>query len=488
MVYRTQILSILIFVAFFHSTEVMIAGSVKIYPFEISQETVDFEKVDVGKSRARKISFTNTLNETVVLEKIILLQNFVLATQQITFPLKFQPKETKEFEFTYSPKKPEILSSVLKFVYSVINQTMQESSDGIPFNAIGWGVLLKQNELSFGEVAIGDTVKKELLLSNDGTKEAEYKISKITVSDPTSFQCLAKIGDVVTVAPGKTFSVPFLFHPQVAGKLSAKCTLTRSDNSSVIGYEALSNLIVSGFGKIKPFISTVNIESSVRVAIGDTAILPLQITIVNKPKEYVSLVLSGTLEYHDGIIAILPIMKGNTEATFSTDIVNGQRRVVWKVSLPSRDNEQTITLPFTIVGTLGETDTTKVRFSITDCTIDDIPVRLEARDVQTDITVTGYLEYKNRKRTILAQGLGDVRISMDDVIVRDECIMQFEGLTQQASLRIYDGSGAIIGSFIVPQFVSPTISIPKNFFSYGTYTAVLWYGSEFSTVRFIVLP
>lgn len=485
---RSHYLLLLLVVSFILMAKEGIAGSIKIYPFEISQETVDFEKVDVGKSRARKIKFTNTLNETIVLEKIILSSSFVLTAPQITFPLKFQANESKEFEFTYSPKKPEVLSSALKFVYSTLSQSMKESSAGIPFSAIGWGVLLKQGDINFGEVALGDTVKKELLITNDGTKEAEYKIEKITVSDPASFQCLAQPGDLLTAAPGKTLSIPFLFHPQVSGKLTAKCTISRADNSTVTGYETLSNIVISGFGKRKPFISAVTSESTVSVAIGDTAIVPLRITITNKPEKYESIVLRGSLEYRDGIIGIVPTMKGDMDATFSTDIVQGQRRVVWKVSLPRLDNEQTIVLPFTIVGTLGETDTTTLQFDITECTIDDIAAGLEVTDVTADITVTGYLEYKNRKRTILAQGLGDVKIRMDDVIVRDVCIMQFVGLTQQATLRIYDASGAIIGSFIVPQFVSPMISISKNFFSYGSYTAVLWYGSEYSTIRFIVLP
>jgi hypothetical protein len=129
-----------------------------------------------------------------------------------------------------------------------------------------------------------------------------------------------------------------------------------------------------------------------------------------------------------------------------------------------------------------------MKIRILECSIDNSPVRLDIRDIDANITVTGYLEYNNRKRTVLAQGLGNIQIKMSDAIVRNECIMQFEGLNQPATLQIFDASGAIIGSFIVPQFQSPTISIPHKYFSFGSYTAVLWYGNEYSTTKFIVLP
>ena len=156
--------------------------------------------------------------------------------------------------------------------------------------------------------------------------------------------------------------------------------------------------------------------------------------------------------------------------------------------IPYSSNELKTVLPFNIVGTLGVADTTAMKVRVLECRIDNIPARIDVKDVNANITVTGYLEYNNRKRTVLAQGLGNVVITMADAIVRNECVMRFEGLNQQATLQVFDASGAIIGSFIVPQFQSPTISIPHKYFSFGTYTAVLWYGNQYSITTFIVLP
>ncbi|HRK60196.1 MAG TPA: hypothetical protein PLI74_11180 [Candidatus Kapabacteria bacterium] len=473
---------------FYTTSLTAVSGTIKIYPFEISDEKVDFERVDVGKSRTRKLKFTNTLNESVILEKFTLLEDFIITIgqQSIKYPIKFDSKGIKEFEFTYSPKEPDTIATKLTFVYSTAQKPSQTAELTIPFTAMAMGVRLEQKELDFGEVFIGDTIIKNLIIFNRGNKEAEYKILGINVTNPTSFQCLAKVGDIISIPPSSTVIIPFRFTPQKPEKMFTKCSITISDNAG-LGYEALSTIVVYGSGKNRAVLSHLSMNSGFSVEIGDTLELPLHYTFVNTSALNEIITLSGTAEFRDGIVGIVPDNSAETTKIEHTAI-NGRRVITWQMTVPYSSGELNTVLPFRIVGTLGVADTTDMKIRILECSIDNSPVRLDIRDIDANITVTGYLEYNNRKRTVLAQGLGNIQIKMSDAIVRNECIMQFEGLNQPATLQIFDASGAIIGSFIVPQFQSPTISIPHKYFSFGSYTAVLWYGNEYSTTKFIVLP
>ncbi|HRE59024.1 MAG TPA: hypothetical protein PLW09_14510, partial [Candidatus Kapabacteria bacterium] len=131
---------------FYATSLTAVSGTIKIYPFEISDEKVDFERVDVGKSRTRKLKFTNTLNESVILEKFTLLEDFIITIgqQSIKYPIKFDSKGIKEFEFTYSPKEPDTIATKLTFAYSTAQKPSQTADLTIPFTAMAMGVRLEQ--------------------------------------------------------------------------------------------------------------------------------------------------------------------------------------------------------------------------------------------------------------------------------------------------------------------------------------------------------
>lgn len=465
------------------------AGTIKIYPFEISDEKLDFEKVDVGKSRTRKLKFTNTLNESVVLDKFNLLEEYIITIgqQPVKYPIKFEQKGSKEFEFTYSPKIPDTIIDKLTFTYSIASKPSQTGEIGIPVTAMAMGVLLMQKELDFGEIFIGDTIIKNLVIFNRGNKEAECKILAVNSTNMSSFQCLATVGDVISIAAGGTHTIPFRFTPQKGEKMFTKCSMILSDNA-IFGYEALSNIMVYGAGKNRAALTGLSTESVFSLAIGDTLLIPLDISFSHTSELSEVLTLQGSVEFRDGVIGIIPYSYNGMETQLQHSIVNGNRVVTWQMTIPFSTTEQKQTIPFAIVGTLGVVDTTTMTIRIVECSVDKVPVRIDKSKIETSITVTGYLEYNSRKRTVIAQGLGNVVITMADPIVRNDCIMLFEGLNQQATLQVFDATGAIIGSFIVPQIQSPTISIPHKYFSFGTYTAVLWYGGQYSTTTFIVLP
>lgn len=486
----SSFITLVCFFALLNSSISVQAGTIKIYPFEISDEKIDFEKVDVGKSRTRKLKFTNTLNESVALDKIHLLNDILVTLvgqQAIKYPIKFEQKASKEFEFTYSPKEPDTIIEKLTFTYSISSKPSQTTETGIPVTAMAMGVLLRQNELDFGEVFIGDTVVKNLVIFNRGNKEAEWKILAVNTTNTSSFQCLANVGDIISIAPGSTHSIPFRFTPQKPEKMFTKCSITISDNAG-LGYEALSTIVVYGSGKNRAVLSHLSMNSGFSVAIGDTLELPLQCTFGNISAFNEVITIRGTAEFRDGVLGIVPHNSAELDTDVEHIVINGRRVVSWQMKVPYSSVELNTVLPFSIVGTLGVADTTDMEIRIVECSIDNSPVRIDVKKVDASITVTGYVEYNNRKRTVIAQGLGNVVIKMADAIVRNECIMQFEGLNQMATLQVFDASGAIIGSFIVPQFQSPTISIPHKYFSFGTYTAVLMYGNQYSTTTFIVLP
>lgn len=483
-------IALICFFAFLSSSISVQAGTIKIYPFEISDDKIDFERVDVGKSRTRKLKVTNTLNESVALEKINLLDDILvtlIGQQVVKYPIKFEQKGSKEFEFTYSPKVPDTIIEKLTFTYSIASKPSQITDTGIPVTAMAMGVLLRQKELDFGEVFVGDTIIKNLIIFNKGNKEAECKILAVNTTNMNSFQCLANVGDIISIAAGSTHSIPFRFTPQNAEQIFTKCSMLISDNAT-FGYEALSNIIVYGTGKNRAALTQLSMNNEFSVAIGDTLEVPLQYTFSNISALNNIITLRGTVEFRDGVVGIVPHNSAEMNTQIDHTVMNGRRVVTWQMIIPYSSNEMKTALPFNLVGTLGVADTTAMKVRVLECRIDNIPARIDVKDVDANITVTGYLEYNNRKRTVLAQGLGNVVITMADAIVRNECVMRFEGLTQQATLQVFDASGAIIGSFIVPQFQSPTISIPHKYFSFGTYTAVLWYGNQYSITTFIVLP
>lgn len=461
-------------------------GQIEIFPFKISVEVVNYETVDVGKIGQRNIIFQNTLAEPVFLETHVLHPAFKRNSDSIVkIPAKGETKVT----YTFNPQKPESVNTKMTFLYwTAQNPNKQEGARAIQIKAIGTGVLLKAQMavVEFGQVFLGDTAKNSLVIKNIGNKTAEFKVTT-RVFSPNSLNKDFEIDSVFLniehkLEPDNETRIPFKFFPNRVGLQEAECKLRIGEDNPKPGYEALAIIKMRGMGiKRPPLIEIVTIPEKLSVGIGNEMSIPLSIEVKRLPEEVKLVRVAGKIAFREGTLGVLTTDN-------NTGVVINDRRVIEFEATLDVDNNLSGNIPIRFVGALGDSDTTTL--SVYDCRfyIGNEPIKSEFEKASSTVSIEGFQEVNGQKRILQSRGEGDVVIMANKSTFSSDISMKCIGLQRDADVSIYDSGGNLVYESEIKAVANPEIMIPHRTLNFGTYTAVLVYGTQYSTKRFIVIP
>lgn len=470
----------------FELTTLTSKAQVQIYPFKISMEEVNYEPIEVSKKMERTIVFTNTQAETFYFETKIEHPAFKRMTDSI---MKVAGKSSVSVRYTFIPARPDTVFTKLTFRYSTEqNSTRIDGARAIPVKAIGLGPHLRAQieVIDFGEVFIVDTARNSLLIRNIGNKTAEFKVNARIFDFNEKDKDFEIDSDFLNIPhriePEKEIRIPFKFFPNRVGVQEALCKLRIGDDNPKPGYEILANIKLRGIGiKRPPLVEIVTIPEKLSVSIGGEMTVPVSVNTKHLPEQVEKITMSGKIAFRDGTLGV--ITTDNTVGSVS----NGRRVVEFEVPLFINDDLKG-NIPIRFVGALGDSDTTDL--SILDCrfTIGNVPIKSNVQKVSSTVTIEGFSEINGQKRILQSKGEGDVVIMADDPVFNGDISMKCIGLQRDADINIYDSGGNLVYTSGVKVTSDPKIFIADHTLNFGTYTAVLVYGTQYSTKRFIVVP
>lgn len=186
----------------------------------ISPLSVDFGNVPVSQSATQTITLTNDSNSTGILEGTIgiPLAPFSVASGGGTFSLP--PGRSKTVTIRYAPTAVSIVPDQTTLF---ITHNASNSNCGTPspcgIKLTGRGVELIKMSISptpvdFGNIAVGQTIKQTLTLTNSSTSTGLLEGSVGSLTSPFS---IASGGGSFSLSPGQSRSVTISFSPTSSG-------------------------------------------------------------------------------------------------------------------------------------------------------------------------------------------------------------------------------------------------------------------------------
>lgn len=483
--------------------EQLLADEIEIYPFKISKEVIDFGKVETGTEKIQEITFLNNQNEPVQLNSLRLEQGIPQVFEIIEppkLPVKLNSKTSSNeksvtIRVKFSAKKPDTLESRVFFRYSIKNDVNKEQPQGIQIKAIAEGPILRVEPIEFLSTIVGDTTYDFIVIRNEGNKEAEFKFSDIKF-EPENTPFAVKNGILdgiknkpITIQPQREFRIPIQFTPKERLQYQCTCIVKLVGNIKP-GYEVLKDIRIRGIGIRVPELDTMQMPDSLIVGIGETRAITVKVKInIKDVPQYVTLLqLRGKLSFRDGALGLAYYEEVDPK-DFGT-VINGRRVVNVTVPLQRKNTstgEFEADLPMKIVGVLSDNDTTELSLDEPELFVRRFKLENQVDKVKTSVYVKGFWQNGEETRVLLSKGKGNVGIVLENPVISKDVLFTFKGLTRNASLKIYDNQGTLVFEKEINSSSLP-ITVPKGVMDFGTYTAVLQYGYEYSTIRFVVVP
>ena len=277
---------------------------------------LNFGTVVVGGSQTLVTTITNSSRRSVTIQKTS-VSGSAFTVVSPALPLTLGARQSVQFTVQCAPNAAGSLAG------SVV-LTTTASAPAPPISLSATAVMPGQlspapSTLSFGSVALGQTVTSSATLTNSGS--SSLTISQLTVSN-TAFQ-LSGVNTPLTLGPGQSASLGVSFKPQTAGAASGTISATSSASLSASGSSSASistppktiSIALAGTGSAAAgqLSASPMSVSFAGTQVGKTASLP--VTITNSGSSAVQLsqaLASGAAFAVSGFSAPLTLQPGQT--------------------------------------------------------------------------------------------------------------------------------------------------------------------------------
>jgi Cep192 domain 4/Abnormal spindle-like microcephaly-assoc'd, ASPM-SPD-2-Hydin/HYDIN/CFA65/VesB-like, Ig-like domain len=278
---------------------------------------LNFGNVVVGSSQTLITTITNGSRKSVTIQASTVTDTgFSVVSPSL--PLTIGGRQSVQFSIRCAPSAVGALSGSLILATTA-------SSPPAPITLSGTGILpgqlsLAPSSLSFGNVALGQTVTSSATFTNSGS--TNLTILQLSVNN-NAFQ-LSGMTIPMTLAPGTSASLGIAFKPEAAGAMSG--TLSASTSASLStgtsGSDAGSSvtrtvsIALAGAGAAAgQLIASPMSVSFANAQTGKTATLPVSLTNSGTtPVQVVQAVAAGTVFSVSGISAPFTLQPGQSAA------------------------------------------------------------------------------------------------------------------------------------------------------------------------------
>jgi ASPM-SPD-2-Hydin domain-containing protein/centrosomal CEP192-like protein len=187
---------------------------------------LDFGSVAVGNSVSKNQTITNVGNTNVTLEQVTETgSGFSIGS--VTTPQNLAPGHSVTFPVTFAPQKSGADSGSVIMLSSATNYRLSVVTTGT--GTAGGSVSITPSSLAFGNVPVGSSKSKTLMLTATGTtmsinsdslSNSEYSISGLALP--------------LKLAAGKSVSFQATFTPQTAGTANGSLSLVVASPTSTL--------------------------------------------------------------------------------------------------------------------------------------------------------------------------------------------------------------------------------------------------------------
>ncbi len=238
-------------------------------PLAYSVDTLNFGNVDVKDTLVKILRISNNGNFTIKLlgQNLTNQSDFISSLFDGTVPDSIKPKTFNDYKVKFNPQSIGIKSGRL-----ILTSNSSKFLDTIYLAGTGINRSLSftSKQLIYGNVDIGDSLKKSVTITNNGT--VDIIISNKSLINPADFN-LSEISVPDTIKTGSAKSYNIKFSPSTAGIRTGKLILISNSKSSP------DTINLTGTGIIRSLsFSTKNINYR-NVDVG--GFLDMSITIVN---------------------------------------------------------------------------------------------------------------------------------------------------------------------------------------------------------------
>ncbi|GIV60327.1 MAG: hypothetical protein KatS3mg043_1416 [Rhodothermaceae bacterium] len=307
---------------------------------EASPSSLAFGVVAVGSSAVRTLTLRNpSLELSVTVDNIYALGSSEETIEYTASPggdFVLGPGESRDVSVTFAPTFPGTQNGDLYVMF-----TGGEQSAGIAIPLEGEGgfgrLTLSPEALDFGEVAVGDSVRQELTLANEGGASLTVFEVTLTGDDAGAFT----VGSVpATLSPGESFPVEVVFAPGRLGEQVAELEVTSDDPGGS------SRVLLRGQG-VSSFILSDNALDFGAVRVGQTQ--RRTFTVTNRTAGPLVLALSlddeAGFDLEGGVSFVLQDGEAREVAVSFAPAARGVQTTTLRVQAPETEApEQTVAL------------------------------------------------------------------------------------------------------------------------------------------------
>jgi hypothetical protein len=207
----------------------------------ISQTSIDFGNVSVGKTATRSFTITNLATSTDTLTGSVgnLLSPFSVVSGDGAFSLA--PGESQFVVIAFSPELSGPASETLVITHNATNQT---GPTNLTLTGTGTAVInlsINPTSISFGNMAVGQTDNQVFMVTNEASSTDTLEVNAGSLSAPFS---IVSGGGIFSLAPGKSRPILVSFSPTSPGTFSQ--TLSIAHNATNVSSPV--NVAIQGTG------------------------------------------------------------------------------------------------------------------------------------------------------------------------------------------------------------------------------------------------
>ena len=197
-------------------------------PLVYSADSLNFGNVDVKDTLVKILRVSNNGNFTVKLlsQNLTNQSDFISGLFDGSVPDSIKPKTFNDYKVKFNPQSVGIKTGRL-----ILSSNSSKSLDTI--NLAGTGInrslSFTSKQLIYGNIDIGDSLKKSVTITNSGT--VDIIISNKNLTSPSDFN-LSEISVPDTIKTGKSKSYNIKFSPSTVGIRTGKLILISNSKSS----------------------------------------------------------------------------------------------------------------------------------------------------------------------------------------------------------------------------------------------------------------
>ncbi|MEO0069628.1 MAG: choice-of-anchor D domain-containing protein, partial [candidate division WOR-3 bacterium] len=224
-------------------TDISITGTgvLPVVNMLISQTSLNFGNVSVGKTATRSFTITNQATSTDTLTGSVgnLSGPFSVVSGDGAFSLA--PGESQFVVIAFSPELSGSASETLVITHNATNQT---NPTNLTLTGTGTAVInlsINPTSISFGNIAVGQTDSQVFVVTNETNSTDTLEVNVGNLSAPFS---IVSGGGAFTLAPGKSRPILISFSPTSPGTFSQTLSITHNATNS----SSPVNVTIAGTG------------------------------------------------------------------------------------------------------------------------------------------------------------------------------------------------------------------------------------------------